>query len=68
MNTNTNTEEEILGYEKDGLPIHPTKRGYIYTAACITCRECGKIIRGMGGPRFGSICIGCATTGHQEAK
>lgn len=56
--------EPILGYDKDGHPIHETKRGYIYTAACILCRDCRKIIRGMGGPKHGSICVPCHEAAH----
>jgi hypothetical protein len=53
------TDEPILGYDKDGQPIHETKRGYIYTAACIVCCKCHAIIRGMGGPKHGSTCVPC---------
>jgi hypothetical protein len=49
----------ILGYDKDGQPINETKRGYVYTASCILCRDCRQIIRGMGGPKHGSICVPC---------
>lgn len=56
---NTEDQTEVLGYDKHGKPIYETKRGYIYTASCILCRECGAIIRGMGGPGFGSICVPC---------
>lgn len=58
------TDQPILGYDKDDKPIHETKRGYIYTAACILCRECGEIIRGMGGPKHGSICTPCHDKEH----
>lgn len=53
------TDEPILGYDKNGQPIEKTKRGFVYTAACILCVECRKIIRGMGGPMYGSICKEC---------
>jgi hypothetical protein len=52
-------EDPILGYDRDGNPIHETKRGCVYTAACILCQECRAFIRGMGGPRYGSICVKC---------
>lgn len=51
--------EEILGYDAEDKPIHPPKRGYVYTAACIICRKCGHLISGHGGPRHGSICKPC---------
>jgi len=51
--------EEVLGYRKDGSPIHPPKKGYVYTAAFIMCRECEAPISGYGGPAWGSICVKC---------
>lgn len=51
--------EELLGYDKNGYPIHEVKRGHTYTAACINCAICRATIRGMGGPMFGSVCIRC---------
>lgn len=54
-----NEDNIILGYDSKGDPIYECKRGYIYTAACIRCSECKSIIRGMGGPKFGSICFKC---------
>jgi hypothetical protein len=53
------TDQPILGYDKAGQPIYETKRGFIYTAACILCSECKAVIRGMGGPKHGSICVPC---------
>ena len=58
--------DEILGYYKDGKPIYETKRGYIYTAAVISCDKCRTIIRGMGGPAFGSLCAPCYETKKKE--
>lgn len=58
------TDEAILGYDKDDQPIYETKRGYIYTAACILCRDCRRIIRGMGGPEHGSTCVPCHEAAH----
>lgn len=52
-------KEKILGFTKEGKPIHPCKPGMIYTACTITCYGCGKIIRGMGGPMHGAICWDC---------
>jgi hypothetical protein len=52
-------DDEILGYRSNGEPIHETKRGYIYTSACILCCKCNAVIRGMGGPQFGSTCVPC---------
>ena len=51
--------EEILGYDKHGEPIHKSKRGFIYTAACINCAICRAVIRGNGGPMYGSVCVEC---------
>lgn len=59
----TETNDDILGYDAQGKSIRPLERGYVYTAACITCRACGSLIRGMGGPRFGSICVKCHEKG-----
>lgn len=53
------SNEPILGYDKDDQPIYETKSGCVYTAACILCQECRKFIRGMGGPRYGSLCVTC---------
>lgn len=50
---------KILGYTKDGKPIHPTKPGMIYTACVISCEGCGFFIRGMGGPVRGAKCVDC---------
>lgn len=58
--------EEILGYDKYGKPIHKCKKDYIYTAACINCAICRKIIRGMGGPMFGSVCLECHDKSFQR--
>jgi hypothetical protein len=58
--------EPILGYDKDGQPIHETKRGHVYTAACISCSKCRTIIRGSGGPRNGSLCVPCYETKLKE--
>ena len=51
--------EEILGYRQDGSPIHPPKKGYIYTAAFILCSKCNAPISGYGGPAWGSVCKTC---------
>ena len=54
--------EEILGYQRKSLdwePIHECKRGFIYTAATITCCKCNAMIRGMGGPKSKAWCISC---------
>ena len=56
-------KEEILGYTKipDGSwePISPCKKGYIYTSSMITCCQCNRFIRDMGGPIENSLCINC---------
>ena len=49
----------ILGYTKDGKPIHPCKPGMVYTAAVISCAGCHKMIRGMGSPSQGAVCPTC---------
>ena len=56
-------QEKILGYDKSGKPIHPPRRGYVYTQACVSCRECMEMISSVGGPMHGSICVAC----HDEA-
>jgi hypothetical protein len=58
------TDEKILGYDAKGKPIHETKRGFVYTAACISCSKCKAIIRGSGGPMFNSLCVPC----HEAQK
>jgi hypothetical protein len=52
-------DEPILGYDKDGRPIHEVERGYITTAAFILCSKCNAAIRSMGGPKYGSTCVIC---------
>lgn len=52
-------DNTILGYYQDGRPIHPPKRGFVYTQAFIICSVCNKAISPMGGPGHGSICISC---------
>lgn len=52
---------EILGYTKDGKPIHPSKPGMVSTACTINCSVCGNGIRGMGGPKHGAKCVPCYT-------
>jgi len=49
----------ILGYNSKGEPIHPIPEGMIATAAIISCYNCYKIIRSMGGPMNGSLCVDC---------
>ena len=49
----------ILGYTREGKPIHPIKPGMIATAAVISCAGCHTIIRGMGGPMQGAVCPKC---------
>lgn len=56
--------DKILGYDKNGEPIHECKRGFIYTAAFILCSICRKAIRSMGGPMHGSVCVDC----HDKTK
>lgn len=60
-------EEEILGYTANGEPIHKTKPGMIYTQCIIACAACSKIIRGMGGPMQGALCVDCHTGIDQVA-
>lgn len=53
----------ILGYARlpDGAwePIQAAKKGYIYTAAVITCSKCSTYIRSIGGPMEYSLCMKC---------
>lgn len=53
------SDKDILGYSQNGDPIHECEKGYIYTAAVIICCKCNAFIRGMGGPKFGSLCVPC---------
>lgn len=53
---------EILGYRKirNGYePIEECKKGYIYSAAFVSCSQCGAAIRGMGGPMSNAYCLAC---------
>ena len=58
-----NEDREILGYDQlpDGSyePIYQLKKGYIYSAALVTCCKCQKPILAMGGPRFTALCMDC---------
>jgi hypothetical protein len=56
--------DEVIGYEANGKPIHSPKKGFVYTAAFILCSKCMAPISGMGGPRFGALCLKC----HDENK
>lgn len=55
---------EILGYDRVGkdqyAPIYAPEKGYVYSAALITCCKCNYAISGMGGPRYQAICVKCA--------
>lgn len=51
--------KEILGYTKKGVPIQACKPGMVYTACILSCSECRKVIRGMGGPSSGALCANC---------
>jgi hypothetical protein len=52
-------EPKALGYRVDGKAIYPIKEGMIATAAIVSCTNCHKIIRGMGGPIRGAVCLDC---------
>lgn len=52
---------EVLGYTSEGKEIHAIKPGMIATACVITCVGCSKVIRGMGGPKRGALCVSCFT-------
>ena len=60
------TTSEILGYTKEGKPIHPTPKGTLTTAACIMCERCGCAIKGMGGPEYGATCVPCYGIRNQK--
>lgn len=49
----------ILGYLPGGKRIHPIGAGMIATACVVTCAGCHKVIRGMGGPLRGALCLDC---------
>lgn len=61
---------DILGYTKlpDGMwePIKECERGYIYSAAVVTCKKCKTFIRSMGGPMHNSYCVRCYTNLNLE--
>lgn len=61
MNKHSHIDPEVLGYSRDGKPIHPLSPGRVYTACVISCVECGHYIRGMGGPMRGAKCVPCFT-------
>jgi hypothetical protein len=56
-------DKEIIGYSPipDGSwePITPCKKDYIYSAAIVSCSQCSSLIRSMGGPISGALCIDC---------
>ncbi|MNQ24759.1 hypothetical protein D3C85_379630 [compost metagenome] len=49
----------ILGYLPGGKRIHPIQPGMIATACIVSCVGCHKVIRGMGGPMRGALCLDC---------
>lgn len=55
-------DKEILGYDllPDGNwePLYECKKGYMYTAAVVHCRQCRTFIRAMGGP-LDAVCVNC---------
>jgi hypothetical protein len=51
--------DKILGYTKEGLPIYTAAKGSIVTKAFILCGLCDKVISFTGGPKWGSLCVGC---------
>ena len=62
--------DEVLGYRKTGKdtyePITQSK-GYIFTAAVLTCGKCKGMISGMGGPgNSNTICVPCYTELKRE--
>lgn len=50
---------DILGYTREGVLIYPIQPGMIATAAVISCAGCHAVIRGMGGPMQGAVCLKC---------
>jgi hypothetical protein len=55
---------KILGYRKTGKdtwePIEQPMKGFVYTAAIMTCGCCGTVISSMGGPGSqNTYCIPC---------
>lgn len=55
---------EILGYRKTGKdtwePIEQPQKGFLYTAAIMTCVKCNNMIRGMGGGGSqNTYCVPC---------
>jgi hypothetical protein len=50
---------EPLGYMPDGTPIERIKPGMIATACIVSCSECRRVLRGMGGPLREAKCVGC---------
>lgn len=52
-------DKSPLGYYRDGTPIYELSAGMIATACILSCSNCQKVIRGMGGPSTGALCPGC---------
>lgn len=68
-------EQNLLGYSEELLevdgefdyharsyrfsPIFDIQRGFIATAAVLSCRECRRIIRSMGGGSNRAVCLKC---------
>lgn len=64
--------DEVLGYRKIGKdsyqPIIQSK-GYIFTAAIMTCGKCKSVISAMGGPGGNNtLCVPCYTELKNEVR
>jgi len=56
-------KDEVIGYRRTSKtnwdPIYPPKPGMIYTAAIMSCSDCGKTISASGGPGHNCVCPTC---------
>lgn len=50
---------KILGYRANGKAIREIKPGMLATACVVTCSQCSRAIRGMGGPISDAQCPTC---------
>ena len=56
-------KDEVIGYRRTSKtnwdPIYPPKSGMIYTAAIMSCSDCGTTISASGGPGHNCVCPTC---------
>ena len=49
----------VIGYRKNGTPIHETPQGALTTRAFVLCSACHITIKTSGGPINGALCMNC---------